>query len=92
MVASNIDLNVSSINDIVMLMCNSGSGPNNMWVKDGTSLDGEASDTLTLMIANTSSGGSYTSTVSNVAGSDSASSQVWRWRTIAVWLLLKSVE
>ena len=75
MAASNVDLNVASLNDTAMLMCNSSGGPNNTyeWIKDGTILDGETSDTLTLMIANASSGGNYTCTVSNAAGSGSAS-------------------
>ena len=73
--ASNVDLNVASLNDTVMLMCISSGGPNNTyeWIKDGTILDGETSDILTLVIVNASSGGNYTCTVSNAAGSGSAS-------------------
>ena len=74
---SNIDLN---IDDIVILMCISSGGPNNTykWVKDSeVILDSETSDTLTLIIANGSSGGNYTCTVSNVAGSDSASTTLY---------------
>ena len=75
----NIDLNVTSLNDIVMLMCIGSGGPNNTyeWIKDGTILDGETSDTLTLITVNASSGGSYTCTVSNAAGSDSASTTLY---------------
>ena len=79
MVASNVDLNIASLNDIVMLMCSSSGGPNNTyeWVKDGTVLDGETSDTLILIIANASFGGDYTCTVSNAAGNDSASTTLY---------------
>jgi hypothetical protein len=74
---SNIDL--ASLNDIVMLMCISSGGPSNTyeWAKDEIVLDGETSDTLTLIIANGSSGGNYTCTVSNAAGSDSASTTLY---------------
>ena len=60
-------------------MCNSGGGPNNtyVWVKDGTILDGDTSDTLTLIINNALSGGNYTCTISNAAGSDSASTTLY---------------
>ena len=76
---SNNDLNVASLNDIVILMCISSGGPNNAynWAKDEMILDGETSDTLTLIIINGSSGGNYTCTVSNAAGSDSASTTLY---------------
>ena len=71
---SNVDLNVASLNETVMLMCTSGGGPNTYeWEKDGTVLDGETSDTLTLVNVNASFGGNYMCTVSNTAGNDSAS-------------------
>ena len=55
-------------------MCTSGGGPNTyQWEKDGTVLDGETSDTLTLVNVNASFGGDYTCTVSNTAGNESAS-------------------
>ena len=75
----NIDLNVTSLDDTVMMMCIGSGGPNNTyeWIKDGTILDGETSDTLTLITVNASSGGSYTCTVSNAAGSDSASTTLY---------------
>jgi hypothetical protein len=76
---SNIDLNVALLNDIVMLMCISSGGPNKTyeWAKDETILDGETSDTLALTVANGSSGGIYTCTVSNAAGNDSASTTLY---------------
>ena len=76
---SNIDLNVASLNDIVMLMCINSGGPNNTyeWAKDEMILDSETSDTLTLTIANGSSGGNYTCIVSNAAGSGSASTTLY---------------
>ena len=75
MVASNVDLNIASLNDAIMLICTSGGGPNNtyQWEKDGTVLDGETSDTLTLVNVNASFGGNYTCTVGNTAGNESAS-------------------
>ena len=78
-IASNVDLNIASLNNIVMMMCSSGGGPNNTyeWVKDGTVLNGETSDTLILIIANASFGGDYTCTVSNAAGNDSASTALY---------------
>ena len=78
-VASNVDLNIASLNDIVMLMCSSSGGPNNTyeWIKDATVLNGETSDTLTLIITNASFGGDYTCTVSNAAGNDSASTTLY---------------
>ena len=79
MAASNVDLNVASLNDTAMLMCTSSGGPNNTyeWIKDGTILDGETSDTLILINANALSGGNYTCTVSNAAGSGSASTTLY---------------
>ena len=79
MATSNIDLNVASFNGVVILECTGGGGPNNTyeWMKDGTVLNDETSDTLTLIIDSASSGGSYTCTVSNAAGSDSASTTLY---------------
>ena len=79
MVSSNIDLNVASFYDVAILECTSSGGPNNTyaWVKDEIVLDNEASDSLTLIIDSASSGGNYTCTISNVAGSDSASTTLY---------------
>ena len=79
MVASNVDLNIASLNDTIMLICTSGGGPNNtfQWEKDGIVFDGETSGTLTLLNVNASSGGNYTCTVSNTAGNDSASTTLY---------------
>ena len=79
MVSSNIDLNVASFYDVAILECTSSGGPNNTyaWVKDEIVLDDEASDSLTLIIDSASSGGNYTCTISNAAGSDSASTTLY---------------
>ena len=61
-VTSNVDLNAASLNETVMLMCTNCGGPNTyQWEKDGTVLDGETSDTLTLVNINASFGGDYMS-------------------------------
>ena len=74
-VTSSVDLNVASLNDNVSLMCNNSGGPSNAyeWMKDGMIIDGEVDNTLALNKVTASSGGSYTCTVSNAAGNDSAS-------------------
>ena len=78
-VSSNIDLNVASFSDVIILECTSSGGPNNTyaWVKDEIVLDDEASDSLTQIIDSASSGGNYTCTISNAAGSDSASTTLY---------------
>ena len=75
MVASDVDLNIASLNDAIILMCTNSGGPNNtyQWEKDGAVLEGETSDTLTLVNVNASFGGNYTCTVRNTAGNESAS-------------------
>lgn len=62
-----------------MLICTSGGGPSNafQWEKDGAVLDGETSDTLTLMNVDASFGGLYTCTVSNTAGNESANTTLY---------------
>ena len=74
MVTSNVTLNVASLDETVMLTCTNGVGSNTFqWEKDGTVLDGETGDTLTLVNVNASFGGDYTCTISNIAGNESAS-------------------
>ena len=65
--------NIPSLNDTVYLMCESEGGPNvtYQWTKDGAILGSEM--TLSIPGIDASSGGSYTCTVSNSAGNDSAS-------------------
>ena len=54
-------------------------GPNNSfaWKRNGEVISGENENQLTLMNFNTSSGGIYTCTVSNAAGSGSASTTLY---------------
>ena len=62
-----------------MLMCTSDGGSSNtfQWEKDGAVLDGEISDTLTLVNVDASFGGLYTCTVSNAAGNESANTTLY---------------
>ena len=57
------------------LICMGQGGPNNSyaWERNGKVLNNENKNKLTLMIGISSSGGLYRCTVSNAAGSDSAS-------------------
>lgn len=73
-VTSNVDLNVASFNETIMLLCTGGGGSNDtfQWEKNGGVLDDETSDTLTLVNVDASLGGDYTCTVSNTAGNESA--------------------
>ena len=59
----------------ITLTCMGQGGPNNSyaWEQNGKALLGENENVLTLMNINGSSGGVYRCTVSNAAGSDSAS-------------------
>ena len=57
------------------LVCTSSGGPNNtyQWLENGENLHGQNSDTLTLPNVTASTGGIYTCMVSNIAGSNNAS-------------------
>ena len=59
----------------ITLTCATQGGPNNsfVWEQNGQVLVGENENQLTVMIVNSSSGGVYGCTVSNAAGSGSAS-------------------
>ena len=78
-VTSNVDLNVASFNETIMLTCSGSGGPNNtlQWERDGAVIDGETSDTLTLLNVDASLGGVYTCTVSNTAGNESANATLY---------------
>ena len=57
------------------LVCASSGGPNNIyqWLENGETLHGQNSDILTLPNVTASTGGVYTCMVSNIAGSNNAS-------------------
>ena len=57
------------------LVCTSSGGPNNtyQWLENGENLHGQNSATLTLPNVTASTGGVYTCMVSNIAGSNNAS-------------------
>ena len=61
------------------LVCTSSGGPNNtyQWLENGENLHGRNSDTLTLPNVTASTGGIYTCMVSNIAGSNNASTFVF---------------
>ena len=61
------------------LVCTSSGGPNNtyQWLEYGENLHGENSNTLTLPNVTASTGGIYTCMVSNIAGSNNASTFVF---------------
>ena len=61
--------------DNVTLNCSAQGGPDNtyQWQRNGTDLDSETMQTLTLTQINATDGGEYTCVVSNAAGSGSAS-------------------
>ena len=61
------------------MTCLGRGGPNNSfaWERNGEAISGENENQLTLMNFNTSSGGVYTCTVSNAAGSGSASAALY---------------
>ena len=61
------------------LVCTSSGGPNNtyQWLENGENLPGQNSDTLTLSNVTASTGGVYTCMVSNMAGSNNASTFIF---------------
>ena len=85
LVAPEANLTEQSINntyyegDNATLVCTSSGGPNNtyQWLENGENLHGQNSDTLTLQNVTASTGGVYTCMVSNIAGSNSASTFVF---------------
>ena len=77
---SNVDLNVASFNETVILICTGGGGSTDdtyQWEKDGAVLNGETSDTLTLVNVDASLGGDYACIVSNLAGNESANTTLY---------------
>ena len=70
---------VVSVGENITLSCAGQGGPNNsfVWEKNGEVLSGKNENQLTLMVVNGSSGGVYTCTVSNAAGSGSASTTLY---------------
>ena len=70
---------VVSRGENITLTCMGQGGPNNSfaWEKNGEVLSGENESQLILMVVNGSSGGLYTCTVSNAAGSGSASASLF---------------
>lgn len=67
---------MSELGDNITLTCSSQGGPNNtyQWMKSELVLENEIEATLNLYDITAVDGGSYTCTVSNIAGSESASS------------------
>ena len=65
--------------DNATLVCASSGGPNNTyrWLENGEHLNGQNSATLTLPNVTASTGGIYTCIVSNIAGSNNASTFVF---------------
>ena len=65
--------------DNVTLVCSSVGGPNNtyQWQANNSNITGETSQVLTLPHLEASDGGIYTCIVSNLAGSDNASTFVY---------------
>ena len=61
------------------LVCTSSGGPNNtyQWLENGENLHGQNSDTLNLPNVTASTGGLYTCKVSNIAGSNNASTFIF---------------
>ena len=61
------------------LVCTSSGGPNNtyQWLENGENVHGQNSDTLNLPNVTVSTGGVYTCIVSNIAGSNNASTFVF---------------
>ena len=61
------------------LVCTSSGGPNNtyQWLENGENLHGQNSNTLTSPNVTASTGGFYTCMVSNIAGSNNASTFVF---------------
>ena len=64
--------------DTATLVCTSSGGPNNtyQWLANGENLHGQNFDTLTFPNVTASTGGVYTCMVSNIAGSNNASTSV----------------
>lgn len=77
--SSDIDFNVAYLGDIVTLLCSSSGGPNNMfkWMKEEVVISDETKETLTLNITSIYYGGTYTCSVNNTAGNDSASATLY---------------
>ena len=67
------------VGDTATLVCTSSGGPNNtyQWLANGENLHGQNFDTLTLPNVTASTGGIYTCMVSNIAGSNNASTSVF---------------
>ena len=65
--------------DTAILLCTSRGGPNNtyQWLANGTEWDGQSSQNLSLANVTAIDGGMYTCVVSNLAGSDNASTFVF---------------
>ena len=70
---------IPDLGENITLTCLGRGGPNNSfaWERNGEVISGENENQLTLTNFNTSSGGVYTCTVSNAAGSGSASAPLY---------------